>query len=69
MPGVDSLLRMLIENAADELRLASDQAPRMLKRGAYSQAPFDFAPYTPASPDKRVPQHVAKPTSIWHGRV
>jgi twitching motility protein PilT len=34
MPGIDSLLRMLVDNAADELRLASDAPPRMLKRGA-----------------------------------
>ena len=42
---------------------------RMLKRGAYSQRPFDFFLYTPASPDKRVTQHVAKPTAVWAGRV
>jgi glycosyltransferase involved in cell wall biosynthesis len=42
---------------------------RMLKRGAYSQRPFDFSLYTPASPEKRVQQHVAKPTAIWAGRV
>jgi twitching motility protein PilT len=34
MAGVDSLLRMLSEHGADELRLATDEAPRMLKRGA-----------------------------------
>jgi len=42
---------------------------RMIKRGAYTQRPFDFSIYTPASPDKRVPQHVAKPTAVWRGRV
>ena len=42
---------------------------RMLKRGAYSQRPFDFSLYTPASPDKRVSQHVDKPTAVWAGRV
>jgi twitching motility protein PilT len=34
MAGIDSLLRMLVDNAADELRLMSDEPPRMLKRGA-----------------------------------
>jgi glycosyltransferase involved in cell wall biosynthesis len=42
---------------------------RMLKRGAYTQPPFDFSLYTPASPDKRVTQHVAKPTALWPGRI
>jgi glycosyltransferase involved in cell wall biosynthesis len=41
---------------------------RMFKRGAFSQKPFDFALYTPASPDKRVSQHVAKPTPLWPNR-
>ena len=38
MPGIDSLLRMLVDNTADELRLASDEAPRMLRRGAGKRA-------------------------------
>ncbi len=42
---------------------------RMLKRGAYSQPPFDFSLYTPASPDKRKLQHVARPTAVWAGRA
>src|SRR4051812_36296211 len=33
MNGVDSLLRMAIQNAADELRLGTDEAPRMLQKG------------------------------------
>lgn len=41
---------------------------RMLKRGAYTQRPFDFSIYTPASPNQRVLQHVAKPTAVWPGR-
>jgi glycosyltransferase involved in cell wall biosynthesis len=41
---------------------------RMLKRGAYTQKPFDFAVYTPASPDARVSQHVSHPTGPWPGR-
>ena len=41
---------------------------RMIKRGAFFQRPFDFSLYTPASPDKRVSQHVAKPTALWPGR-
>jgi glycosyltransferase involved in cell wall biosynthesis len=41
---------------------------RMLKCGAFWEKPFDFAIYTPASPDKRVVQHVAHPTPIWPGR-
>src|SRR5450631_1401773 len=32
--GVDSLLRMLAQYGADELRLATDEPPRMLQRGA-----------------------------------
>ena len=34
MAGVDSLLRMLAQNGADELRLGTDEAPRMLQRGS-----------------------------------
>jgi glycosyltransferase involved in cell wall biosynthesis len=41
---------------------------RMLKRGAFSQKPFDFSLYTPASPGQRVTQHVAKPTPLWPNR-
>jgi glycosyltransferase involved in cell wall biosynthesis len=42
---------------------------RMIKRGAYSQLPFDFSLYTPTSPEKRVQHHVAKPTATWAGRA
>jgi glycosyltransferase involved in cell wall biosynthesis len=41
---------------------------RMIKRGAFTQKPFDFSLYTPASPDQRVLQHVAKPIGLWPGR-
>jgi glycosyltransferase involved in cell wall biosynthesis len=41
---------------------------RVLKRGAFSQGPFDYSLYTPASPEKRVQRHVAKPTALWPGR-
>src|SRR6266542_2057594 len=34
MAGVDSLLRMLSQYSADELRLGTDEAPRMLQRGS-----------------------------------
>ena len=34
MAGVDSLLRMLTQYAADELRLGTDEAPRMFQRGS-----------------------------------
>src|SRR5579859_7139288 len=34
MAGVDSLLRMMANHGADELRLATDVAPKMLSRGA-----------------------------------
>src|SRR5882672_12100914 len=34
MAGVDSLLRMLSQYNADELRLGTDEAPRMLQRGS-----------------------------------
>jgi glycosyltransferase involved in cell wall biosynthesis len=42
---------------------------RMLNRGAYTQKPFDFSLYTPASPDRRLTHHVPKPTAIWRGRI
>jgi glycosyltransferase involved in cell wall biosynthesis len=42
---------------------------RMIKRGAYSQPPFDFSLYTPASPEKRIQHHVANPTTTWAGRA
>lgn len=41
---------------------------RMIKSGAFFQKPFDFAIYTPASSEKRVLQHVARPTPLWPGR-
>ena len=34
MAGVDSLLRMLAQYGADELRIGTDEAPRMLQRGS-----------------------------------
>ena len=37
MPGVDSILRMMIARGADELWLVSDEAPRMLQHGAPSK--------------------------------
>ncbi len=41
---------------------------RMLAHGDYFQGPFDYALYTMGSPDRRVTQHVAKPTARWPGR-
>jgi hypothetical protein len=41
---------------------------RMIKRGAYTQKPFDFSLYTPASPDRRVTRHVPHPTGLWPNR-
>jgi glycosyltransferase involved in cell wall biosynthesis len=41
---------------------------RMLARGAYTQRPFEYLIYTLASPNKRVPHQVAKPTGRWRGR-
>lgn len=41
---------------------------RMLACGAYFQKPFDYARYTLVSPDRRVSQHVSKPTALWRGR-
>lgn len=38
---------------------------RRLLGGAYWQRPFDFAIYTRDSPDRRVVQHVARPTGRW----
>lgn len=39
---------------------------RKLLGGAYRQAPFDYAIYTPAQPEKRTTFHVATPTFRWH---
>lgn len=33
--------------------------------GVYSQAPFDYALFTPASPAQRVTHHVSAPTGRW----
>ena len=41
---------------------------RMLARGAYTQKPFDYSLYTFASPERRVTEHVARPTGLWRGR-
>jgi glycosyltransferase involved in cell wall biosynthesis len=41
---------------------------RMLAHGDYFQKPFDYSLFTTASPDQRVPHHVAKPTARWPGR-
>ena len=34
MAGVDSLLRIVLQHGGDELRLGTDQAPRMLQKGS-----------------------------------
>jgi glycosyltransferase involved in cell wall biosynthesis len=41
---------------------------RMLMGGDYFQKPFEYSLFTMASPDQRVPHHVAKPTALWPGR-
>jgi hypothetical protein len=41
---------------------------RMIARGTYVQKPFDYAPYTFASPSQRATRHVAQPTGRWRGR-
>jgi len=41
---------------------------RLLAGGAYFRKPFDYELYTLDSPDKRVVEHVAKPTGLWPGR-
>jgi hypothetical protein len=38
---------------------------RKLLAGHYWQAPFDYAIYTSANPQKRAGFHVAKPTAVW----
>jgi glycosyltransferase involved in cell wall biosynthesis len=40
----------------------------LLVRGAFSARPIDYSLYTLASPQKREPRHVAKPTSFWKRR-
>lgn len=72
-------------NAEREKRLMAEAAPawarrfkrgliwqhrlRRLAGGMYRQAPFDYSIYTPASPERRVTHHVAKPTFIWKSRL
>ena len=41
---------------------------RMVLNGAFFVSPYHIEIYTPASPDKRVRQHISKPTPIWAGR-
>jgi glycosyltransferase involved in cell wall biosynthesis len=40
---------------------------RLLASGTFSQKPFDFSLFTPASPEMRLTHHVEKPTPIWRG--
>ncbi len=42
---------------------------RRLFGGIYRQKAFDYAIYTPASPDRRVVHHVEHPTFVWKGRL
>jgi glycosyltransferase involved in cell wall biosynthesis len=45
--------------------VAAEYRFRKLLAGDYTQKPFDYAIYTPESPDKRVVFHVDKPTAVW----
>lgn len=56
---------------AQKLRLALvwQHRLRRLLGDIYRQAPFDYAIYTQASPDKRVPHHVAHPAFVWKSRL
>ncbi|HEY2744904.1 MAG TPA: hypothetical protein VGL86_09795, partial [Polyangia bacterium] len=54
MAGVDSLLRILEQHDADELRLATDQPPRMFQRGSPVRLSF------PPTPDEML-RHLVDP--------
>jgi glycosyltransferase involved in cell wall biosynthesis len=75
----------LSAEAISEQQLLSDSAPiwarkldfaivwhhrlRRLFGGIYRQKAFDYAIYTPASPDQRVTHHVEHPTFVWKSRL
>jgi glycosyltransferase involved in cell wall biosynthesis len=75
----------LSANALREKRVMAEAAPAWARRlapflvlqhrlgrflsGNYRQEPFDFAIYTSANPDRRVVQHVQRPTFVWKGRL
>jgi glycosyltransferase involved in cell wall biosynthesis len=50
--------------AARPLVLAHHRVRRLLG-GIYSQAPFDFALFTPGNPAARITRHVSRPTFRW----
>jgi glycosyltransferase involved in cell wall biosynthesis len=52
-----------------EFALVWQHRLRRLFGGIYRQKPFDYAIYTPASPDKRVVHHVEHPTFVWKSRL
>jgi glycosyltransferase involved in cell wall biosynthesis len=52
-----------------EFALVWQHRLRRLLGGIYRQKPFDYAIYTPASPDRRVVHHVEQPTFIWKSRL
>ena len=42
---------------------------RLALRSGTRKKPFDFAAYTPASPERRVVLHAERPTTFWKGRL
>jgi glycosyltransferase involved in cell wall biosynthesis len=42
---------------------------RLALRSGVRKKPFDFAAYTPASPERRVVLHADRPTTFWKGRL
>ena len=42
---------------------------RLALRPGAQKKPFDFAAYTPSSPDRRVTLHADRPTTFWKGRL
>jgi glycosyltransferase involved in cell wall biosynthesis len=42
---------------------------RLALRSGARKKPFDFAAYTPASPEKRAVLHAERPTTFWKGRL
>jgi glycosyltransferase involved in cell wall biosynthesis len=72
-------------NAVRERDLKWRQAPAMARAGKYffllqhrmrlalrpdaRRKPFDFAAYTPASPERRVVMHAERPTTFWKGKL
>lgn len=72
-PNAQKEKRMLRETAPFLARhlspiLVAHHRMRRLLGGLYFHKPFDYSIYTLNSPDRRVCQHVDKPTTLWKSR-